>query len=275
MIRLWSCDAPLACPSSNCSRPRTRLPSRMLSQQAAPEPIPPSPTTIASQSRRAAVVTPCAIRTLLDQLDASANVDAAVVASAGRGSPSRRPGGSSGPAEPAPSSTAAAPVASSSAIPRSRREEASPNPAGGLVVPRPDVVAGLAHRRRHDRVDRGRGSSRSGSGMPWTHAGRARIQASSPSCQAATSPATQRKVRRSMSRFRSSHAVPTVGWPANGNSVAGVWIAIRGDAVVDAVDEDRLAEVQVVGDRLAPLRGDLGARRRTRRADCHRCRPVR
>ena len=30
-----------------------------------------------------------------------------------------------------------------------------------------------------------------------------------------------------MSRFRSSQAVPTVGWPANGNSVAGVWIANR------------------------------------------------
>ena len=93
MIRLWSWDAPLAWPSSNCSSPSTRSPSRSLSQKAAPEPIPPSPTTIASHSVRTLLTQ--RERPPLDQLDPAADLDHPVGLRAGRGSPSRRPGGSS------------------------------------------------------------------------------------------------------------------------------------------------------------------------------------
>ena len=77
MIRLWSWDAPLRWPSSNCSRPSTRSPSRSLSQKAAPEPIPPSPTTIASHSRPHATRRQRE-RPPLDQLDPAADLDHAV-----------------------------------------------------------------------------------------------------------------------------------------------------------------------------------------------------
>ena len=64
----------------------------------------------------------------------------------------------------------------------------------------------------------------------WIQAGRARIHDSSPSCQVGTSPAGTRNSDPPRPMPRSSQPVPTVGWPANASSAAGVKIQIAPDS---------------------------------------------
>ena len=162
MIRLWSAEAPLACPSSNRSRPRTRAPGRVDAQYAAAEPSAPSPTTMTSQSRRSWVMV------------ASPWTARSGGSRRARHGRRRRPCPPPGPAgrrssEPMPwRMTSVTPE--SMAHPyrgRARRlvlddpvvggEVAAAQAAGRLVLPRPDVAAGVAHRRADRRVHLGDG----------------------------------------------------------------------------------------------------------------------
>src|SRR5690349_13088025 len=57
MILEWSSEAPIVCPSSNCSSPTTSPGARRDSQYAAALPIAPSPSTAYVNSDRDAAVT--------------------------------------------------------------------------------------------------------------------------------------------------------------------------------------------------------------------------
>ena len=95
-------------------------------------------------------------------------------------------------------------------------EEARADPSLGLVLPRPHLqFAGGGCR---ERVDRAGVSSRQDSNS-GDHSGRARIHARSPWTRVLTSPAEVWSTG-----WRSSHALPTIGCPANGSSAAGVKI---------------------------------------------------
>ena len=139
------------------------------------------------------------------------------------------------------------------------REEASPHPPGGLVLPGPDVVAGLTHRRRHERLDlRGRPEL---VGLrdprhplrPRADPGKLAVLpcrdiAGDAADDSHVHPEATQQPRR------------TDRWMAGERQLGGRRVdPYRRDALDDPVDEDRLAEIQLVGDRLAPLRGNRTA----------------
>src|SRR6478672_1334008 len=271
MIRLWSWPAPLEWPRANCSTPRTRSPSRRLSQDAAPEPIAPRPTTIASHSLRTAGSYPRRWRRVrpsrgidlearvlarLHQLDPTADLDAAV-----RLRPDEDLGSDTlADREVAPQVAAHRHRRRARRLvlddPVVRREVARPEDAGLLVDPGPDVDASLAQPRTRERLDIGDG------GEPPALVVVGPFGARPDPCPLRVVPACHLAGRRVERGDRPAALPQEPGRPDGGVPGERQLRGGREDphcARVPVVDEDGLGEAEPRRDRLPPLRGDRAA----------------
>ena len=162
--------------------------------------------------------------------------------------------------------SAADPVASSSGTPASGTKTRARIDPRRLVEPRPDADSRSPGRSPSTRRPR-----------PATRARRNRTAAPTPvrGDRGELAVEAHRDLSGGRSQHvdvdalaRSSHAVPTSGWPANGSSTSGV--KIRSSPRSRVVDEHRLGEAELAGDPLALAAPAPRRRRGRRRARCRR-----